>query len=118
MAVRGPHHCDVDSDVVEPDDTVHPAPLDWRLTLQLHTKFGKERSSSLKVLDNDADVVHPLNRHIPEHRSRMSGYAGERWRRKLVDFNVIGLSGLSSSQIRPIRRSLVSSKTLRLAMRA
>jgi hypothetical protein len=67
VAVRGPHHCDVDSDVVEPDDTVHPTSLDWRLALQLHTKFDKERSSSLKVVDNDADVVHPLNRHTPEH---------------------------------------------------
>ena len=68
VAVRGPHHDDVDSDTVEPDDTVHPPPLDWRLALQLHTKFGKERSSSIKVVDNHADVVHPLYRHIPEHR--------------------------------------------------
>jgi hypothetical protein len=67
VAVRGPHHGDVDPDVVEPDDTVHPASLDWHLALQLHAKFGKERSSSLKVVDNDADVVHPLNRHIREH---------------------------------------------------
>jgi hypothetical protein len=28
----------------------------------------EERRSSLKVVDNDADVVHPLNRHIPDHR--------------------------------------------------
>ena len=38
--------------------------------LQLHAKLGKERAGGLNVLDNDADVVHPLNRHIPEHRSR------------------------------------------------
>lgn len=68
VAVRGPHHGDVDTDVVEPDDTVHPASLDRRFALQLHTKFDKERSSSLKVVDNDADVVHPLNGQIPEHR--------------------------------------------------
>src|SRR3982074_3449833 len=48
VAVRGPHHRDVDSDAVEPDDTVHPTSLDRRLALQLHTKFDKERSSSLK----------------------------------------------------------------------
>jgi len=64
VAVRGPHHCDVDSDVVEPDDAVHPTSLDWRLALQLHTKFEKERDSSLEVVDNDADVVHPLDRHV------------------------------------------------------
>src|SRR3712207_6520336 len=63
VAVRGPHHRDVDSYAVEPDDTVHPTSLDRRLALQLHTKFDKERSSSLKVVDDDAHVVHPLNRY-------------------------------------------------------
>ena len=26
VTVRGPHHCDVASDAVEPDDAVHPCP--------------------------------------------------------------------------------------------
>jgi hypothetical protein len=42
--------------------------------LQLHTKFDKKRSSGLKVVDNDADVVHPLNRHIAEHRVGPPGW--------------------------------------------
>src|ERR1700694_1901668 len=63
VAVRGPHHRDVDSHAVEPVDTVHPTSLDRRLALQLHTKFNKERLSSLKVIDDDAHVVHPLDRH-------------------------------------------------------
>src|SRR3984893_8115867 len=63
VAVRGPHHRDVDSDAVDPVDTVHPTSLDRRLALQLHTKFDKERNTSLKVVDDDAHVVHPLNRH-------------------------------------------------------
>jgi hypothetical protein len=72
----GPRHCDVDSDIIEPDDTVHPPSLDWRLAHQLHTKFDKECSSSLKVVDNDADVVHPLN---PYPRAQGSdGWLG-RW---------------------------------------
>jgi len=60
-----PHHGDILSDVVEPDDTVHPTSLDWRLALELHTNFNKERSSSLEVVDNNEDVVHPQKRHIP-----------------------------------------------------
>jgi hypothetical protein len=68
VAVRGPQHCDVDSDAIEPDDAVRPTSLDWRLALQLHTKFDKERNGSLKVVDDDADVVHPQQRHVPEHR--------------------------------------------------
>src|SRR5204862_2460118 len=55
MAVRGPQHCDVLSDVVKADDTVHPTSLDWRLALELHTNFNKERSSSLEVVDNNED---------------------------------------------------------------
>src|SRR3712207_3982798 len=63
VAVRGPHHDDVGTDAVEPDDTVNPTSLDGCLALQLHTKFGKERGSGLKIVDDDEDVVHPPNRH-------------------------------------------------------
>src|SRR5216110_3677321 len=66
VAVRGPHHGDVGTDVVEPDDAVHPTPLDRRLAFQLHTEFGEERFGSLEVVDNDENVVHPLKRHSPE----------------------------------------------------
>ena len=65
MAVLAPRHCDVLSDGVEADDAVHPTPLDWRLALELHTKFNKERGGSLEVVDNDEDVIHPHKRHIP-----------------------------------------------------
>lgn len=68
VTVRGPHHCDVDPDVVEPD-TVDPTPLDGHLGLQLHTEFDAERSGSLEVGDDDADVVHPLNRHFSTRSS-------------------------------------------------
>src|SRR5437588_104881 len=65
VAVRGPHQGDVGTDVLEPDDAVHPTPLDRRLAFQLHTEFGEERFGSLEVFDNDENVVHPLKRHIP-----------------------------------------------------
>jgi hypothetical protein len=63
VAVRGPHHCDVDSDAIEPDDAVHPASLDWHLALQLQTKFDEESDSSCDIVEDNAHVVHPLNRH-------------------------------------------------------
>src|SRR5947208_10986341 len=69
VAVRGPHHGDVGTDVVEPDDAVHPTPLDCCLAFQLHTEFGEERFGSLQVVDNDENVVHPLNRHRSPHYS-------------------------------------------------
>ena len=64
VAVRSPHHGDVGTDVVEPDGLVHPRPLDRRLAFQLHTEFGEERFGSLEVLDNDENVVHPLNHGV------------------------------------------------------
>jgi hypothetical protein len=64
VAVRGPHHRDVGTDVVEPDGAVHPRPLDLRLAFQLHTEFGEERCGSLEVVDDDENVVHPLKRHV------------------------------------------------------
>src|SRR5204863_8046967 len=33
VAVRGPHHGDVGTDVAEPDDAVHPTPLDRLLAV-------------------------------------------------------------------------------------
>src|SRR5215211_2756803 len=65
VAVRGPHHGEVGTDVVEPDDAVHPTPLVCRLAFQLHTEFGEERLGSLEVVDHDENIVHPLKRHIP-----------------------------------------------------
>ena len=65
VAVRGPHRGDVGTDVVEPDDAVHPTPLERRLAFQLHAEFGEERFGSLEVVDNDENVVHPLKRHFP-----------------------------------------------------
>jgi hypothetical protein len=51
VAVRGAHHGDVGTDVVEPDGAVHPRPLELRLAFQLHTEFGEERFGSLEVVD-------------------------------------------------------------------
>ncbi len=36
-----------------------------RLAFQLHAELGKERLGGLEVVDDDENVVHPLNRHIP-----------------------------------------------------
>jgi hypothetical protein len=37
--------------------------LGWPIAHQLHTKFDEERHTSRKVVDNDADVIHPLKCH-------------------------------------------------------
>src|SRR5262245_64859126 len=50
VAVWGPHHRNLASNVLEPNDPAHPMPLDRHLALQLHTKCDKECLHSLKVL--------------------------------------------------------------------
>src|SRR5262245_56245004 len=68
VAVRGPHHRNLASNILQPNDTVHPTPLHGHLALQLHTKFDKECLRSLKVLDHDENVVHSFERHVlPPH---------------------------------------------------
>src|SRR5262249_15300153 len=74
VAVRGPHHRNLASNVLEPNDPVHPPHLDGHLALQLHTKFEKECLRGLKVLDHDESVVHSSQRHVlPPHTWRPAG---------------------------------------------
>jgi len=61
MAVRRPHHGDIDSDTVEPDDPVRPRSLDGCLAFQLQTEIDEERDSSREVVDNDTDIGHFVN---------------------------------------------------------
>jgi hypothetical protein len=62
VAVRGLHEGDVHPDVVEPDDPVQPTSLDrCHLTHPFHTEFDEERDGSFEVVDDDADMVHPLD---------------------------------------------------------
>jgi hypothetical protein len=48
MAVRGPHHCDVGQNAIEPDEAVHRASPDLRLALQLQTEFVKESAAAAR----------------------------------------------------------------------
>ena len=46
-----------------PEETVDRRPLDRRLTLELHSEIEEERRDRREVLDDDADVVDPADRH-------------------------------------------------------
>lgn len=45
-------------------DAVHPATLDRPVSLQLESKFDEEPGCSREVVHHDADVLHPLDRHV------------------------------------------------------
>jgi hypothetical protein len=64
VPVRRPHHHDVNLNVFDRVDAVHPRPLDRSLAFDRHAKRGEKRDRGFKVFDDDADVVQSLDRHI------------------------------------------------------
>ena len=68
VAVRGPQEGDVRSDAVQPDELVHPFALDGCLALQFQAQFDEERDRSREILDHNAGVIHPVDRHATQCR--------------------------------------------------
>src|SRR2546425_11008787 len=65
VPIWGPHHNDVGLDTFEPVDAVHPRALDQRLAFERHAERGEKSDGGCKVVDDDADVVQSLDRHVP-----------------------------------------------------
>ena len=65
VAVWGPHHGDVDPDAFEPAESVHPGAFDRHLAFKRHAEGGEEGNGGWEVVDDDADMVHSLDRHVP-----------------------------------------------------
>jgi hypothetical protein len=65
VAVRRAHHGDLDALVAEPSNASCPFSFDRGLTFELETELAEEIDRRCEVVDDDADVIHPLNRHVP-----------------------------------------------------
>ena len=76
VPIWGPHHNDVDLDTLEAVDAVHPRALDRHLAFKRHAERGKKSDSGGKVVDDDADVVQSLDRHVPSMAEAVSGGPG------------------------------------------
>src|SRR5437867_3548319 len=63
VAVRGLYHRGVHLDALKPDYAVHPTALDRPLALQLESELDEERRRGREVVDHNAHVLHPLDRH-------------------------------------------------------
>src|ERR671931_2444961 len=63
VAVRGLHHRDLRPDALETHDAVHPSALDRPLALQLESELDEERLRGREVVEDDAHMVHTLDRH-------------------------------------------------------
>src|SRR5262249_29449726 len=51
-------------DPLEPDDAVHPPALDRTLAPRLEPELDEELGCGRNVVDDDADVIHPFDRHV------------------------------------------------------
>ena len=76
VPVWGPHHNDVNLDIFEPVDAVHPRALDRHLAFDRHAEHGEKSDSGCKVIDDDADVVQSLDRHVPSIAEAVRGGPG------------------------------------------
>ena len=63
VAIRRPHHRDIDSYVIDGVDAVDPGAFYCRGALGFHSELDKERDSRVEVVDDNAHMVHSLNRH-------------------------------------------------------
>jgi len=62
VPIGGPHHHDVDVDIFEPVDAVHPRSRDRHLAFDCHAERGEKSDRGGKIID-DADVVQSFDRH-------------------------------------------------------
>ncbi|BCM20037.1 hypothetical protein MJ8_38210 [Mesorhizobium sp. J8] len=64
MAVRRPHHGDLDMLITQSGDASGPFSFDRGTPFELEAEFAKEIDRRVEVLNDDADVVHPFERHL------------------------------------------------------
>jgi hypothetical protein len=58
VTVRCPHHGNLDTQVAQSSDTVRPSTFDWNAHFELKAKFCEELNGSIKILYNNAHIVH------------------------------------------------------------
>ncbi len=63
MTVGRVHHGNVRSGAVEADNAVDPLALHGGSALELHAELIEERDRGVEVVDNDSNVVEPLECH-------------------------------------------------------
>ena len=64
MAVRRPHHGNLDALIAQSSDTSGPFSFDRGPSFELEAEFEKEIDRRSEVIDDDSYVVHPFERHL------------------------------------------------------
>src|SRR6185295_16836655 len=121
VPIWGPHHNDVDLDIFEPVDAVHPRALDLRLAFERHAERGEKSDSGCKVVDDDTDVVQSLDRHVSSYsrgrarRSRPTVLASWTWLAEETQGDE-GAAKLQEASMEPMLDGLLTGRFLRLGM--
>jgi hypothetical protein len=64
VAVRRAHHGNFDMLIAQTGDTSTPFAFDRGPAFKLEAKLDQELNRGVEVLDDDSDIVHPLERHV------------------------------------------------------
>jgi hypothetical protein len=72
VAVRGQQSSNVDLDAFETVEAVHPGTFDRHLAFNRHAEGGEEGNGGWEVVDDDADMVHSLDCHVPSLAGAMA----------------------------------------------
>ena len=68
VAVRRPHHGDLDALIVQSSDTSGPFSFDRRPPFELEAEFTKKINRPSQVIDDDSYVIHSFERHLSNLR--------------------------------------------------
>ncbi|ADV13191.1 hypothetical protein Mesci_4078 [Mesorhizobium ciceri biovar biserrulae WSM1271] len=64
VAVRRPHHGNLDALIAQSSDTSGPFSFDRGPPFELKAELAKETNRLFEVIDDDSYVVHPFERHV------------------------------------------------------
>jgi hypothetical protein len=64
VAVGRSHHGDLDALVAKSGDTPCPVSFDRGSTFEFEAELAEEHNGRRHVFDDDADIGHPLDRHV------------------------------------------------------
>src|SRR4030095_1713929 len=76
VAVRRAHHRNLDALIAKSSDTSGPFSFDRGSPFELEAELAKEINRRCEVIDDDAHVVHPFERHVSNLQRRVYSDTG------------------------------------------
>ena len=67
VTIGRPQHREGGPDILEPDEFADQRSFDDRLAFELEPQLDEERLHGFEIVDDDEDVVHPLDCHVHDY---------------------------------------------------